>query len=108
MFGGDCDRPSESGARWDRRSEQNRNVVEDVEEFSAKLSREAFLEPPILAQGDTPFTERLPLRPIEPKVPCAGGTVRNWGWMANPPGSIGTIANPITDPFSTGVIQTTT
>jgi DNA-binding beta-propeller fold protein YncE len=38
----------------------------------------------------------------------AGGTVRNYGWMANTPGSIGTIANPITDPFSAGVIQTTT
>jgi YVTN family beta-propeller protein len=37
----------------------------------------------------------------------AGGTVRNYGWMANTPGSIGTIANPISDPFSTGVIQTT-
>ena len=38
----------------------------------------------------------------------AGGTVRNYGWMANTPGSIGTIANPITDPFKAGVIQTTT
>ena len=38
----------------------------------------------------------------------AGGTVRNYGWMANTPGSIGTIANPIADPFSAGVIQTTT
>jgi YVTN family beta-propeller protein len=38
----------------------------------------------------------------------AGGTVRNYGWMANTPGSIGTIANPITDPFTAGVIQTTT
>jgi hypothetical protein len=28
--------------------------------------------------------------------------------MANTPGSIGTIANPITDPFAAGVIQTTT
>ncbi len=37
-----------------------------------------------------------------------GGTVRNYGWMANTPGSIGTIANPITDPFKAGVIQTTT
>ena len=37
-----------------------------------------------------------------------GGTVRNYGWMANTPGSIGTITNPITDPFSAGVIQTTT
>jgi len=38
----------------------------------------------------------------------AGGTVRNYGWMANTPGSIGTQANPIADPFSAGVIQTTT
>jgi YVTN family beta-propeller protein len=38
----------------------------------------------------------------------AGGTVRNYGWMANTPGSIGTITNPITDPFAAGVIQTTT
>jgi YVTN family beta-propeller protein len=38
----------------------------------------------------------------------AGGTVRNYGWMANTPGSIGTITNPITDPFPAGVIQTTT
>ena len=39
----------------------------------------------------------------------AGGTVRNYGWMANTPGSIGTIANPISDPFNQGkVIQTTT
>ena len=37
----------------------------------------------------------------------AGGTVRNYGWMANTPGSIGTIANPIIDPFAAGVIQTT-
>jgi len=37
-----------------------------------------------------------------------GGTVRNYGWMANTPGSVGTQANPIADPFSEGVIQTTT
>lgn len=37
----------------------------------------------------------------------AGGTVRNYGWMANTPGSIGTIANPISEPFAAGVIQTT-
>jgi hypothetical protein len=36
-----------------------------------------------------------------------GGTIRNYGWMANTPGSIGTIANPIKDPFTAGVIQTT-
>ncbi|HWC20229.1 MAG TPA: beta-propeller fold lactonase family protein, partial [Terriglobales bacterium] len=38
----------------------------------------------------------------------AGGTVRNYGWMANTPGSIGTKANPISDPFKAGVVQTTT
>jgi len=38
----------------------------------------------------------------------AGGTVRNYGWMANTPGSIGTIANPVKDPFAAGIIQTTT
>jgi YVTN family beta-propeller protein len=38
----------------------------------------------------------------------AGGSVRNYGWMANTPGSVGTIANPIKDPFAAGVIQTTT
>jgi len=37
----------------------------------------------------------------------AGGTIRNYGWMANTPGSIGTIASPIVDPFAAGVIQTT-
>jgi YVTN family beta-propeller protein len=37
----------------------------------------------------------------------AGGTVRNYGWMANTPGSIGTIADPISDPYAAGVIQTT-
>ncbi len=38
----------------------------------------------------------------------SGGTVRNYGWMANTPGSVGTIAKPISDPFTAGVIQTTT
>ena len=38
----------------------------------------------------------------------SGGTVRNYGWMANTPGGVGTIANPISDPFRAGVIQTTT
>jgi DNA-binding beta-propeller fold protein YncE len=37
----------------------------------------------------------------------AGGKIRNYGWMANTPGSIGTIANPIKDPFAAGVVQTT-
>jgi YVTN family beta-propeller protein len=38
----------------------------------------------------------------------AGGTVRNYGWMANTPGSIGTKTNPISDPFAAQVVQTTT
>ena len=38
----------------------------------------------------------------------AGGTVRNYGWMANTPGSVGTKASPISDPFAAHVIQTTT
>lgn len=38
----------------------------------------------------------------------AGGTVRNYGWLANTPGSIGTKANPISDPFAAHVVQTTT
>jgi hypothetical protein len=37
----------------------------------------------------------------------AGGTVRNYGWLANTPGSIGTKEHPITDPFAAGVVQTT-
>jgi len=38
----------------------------------------------------------------------AGGTIRNYGWMANTPGSIGTNANPNKDPFTAGLVQTTT
>lgn len=37
----------------------------------------------------------------------AGHTIRNYGWMANTPGSVGTIASPISDPFTAGVVQTT-
>jgi DNA-binding beta-propeller fold protein YncE len=42
----------------------------------------------------------------------AGGTVRNYGWMANTPGKITdtgnlTTGNPISDPFAANVIQTT-
>jgi DNA-binding beta-propeller fold protein YncE len=42
----------------------------------------------------------------------AGGTVRNYGWMANTPGKITdtgnlTSGNPISDPFAAKVIQTT-
>ena len=37
----------------------------------------------------------------------AGGTVRNYGWLANTPGSIGTKEHPIVDPFAAGEVQTT-
>lgn len=35
----------------------------------------------------------------------AGKTVRNYGFMVNNIGSIGTIAAPVSDPFSAGIIQ---
>lgn len=39
----------------------------------------------------------------------AGDTVRNYGWMANTPGHITDASgNPISDPFTAGIIQTTT
>jgi YVTN family beta-propeller protein len=35
----------------------------------------------------------------------AGGTVRNYGFLVNNIGSIGTIAAPVSDPFTAGVVQ---
>ncbi len=35
----------------------------------------------------------------------AGGTVRNYGFLVNNIGSIGTIAAPVIDPFNAGVVQ---
>jgi YVTN family beta-propeller protein len=35
----------------------------------------------------------------------AGGTVRNYGFLVNNIGSIGTIAAPVSDPFGAGIIQ---
>ena len=35
----------------------------------------------------------------------AGGTVRNYGFLVNNIGSIGTIAAPVNDPFTAGVVQ---
>ncbi len=35
----------------------------------------------------------------------AGGTVRNYGFLVNNIGSIGTIAAPISDPFAAGIVQ---
>ena len=38
-------------------------------------------------------------------VQQAGGTVRNYGFLVNNIGSIGTIAAPVVDPFGAGIIQ---
>jgi len=35
----------------------------------------------------------------------AGGTVRNYGFLVNNIGSVGTIAAPVKDPFSAGIVQ---
>jgi DNA-binding beta-propeller fold protein YncE len=35
----------------------------------------------------------------------AGGTVRNYGFLVNNIGSIGTTTSPVTDPFTAGIIQ---
>jgi YVTN family beta-propeller protein len=35
----------------------------------------------------------------------AGGTVRNYGFLVNNIGSIGTIAAPVSDPFAAGIVQ---
>jgi DNA-binding beta-propeller fold protein YncE len=35
----------------------------------------------------------------------AGGTVRNYGFLVNNIGSIGTISNPVSDPHAAGIIQ---
>ncbi len=35
----------------------------------------------------------------------AGGTVRNYGFLVNNIGSIGTIAAPVIDPFTSGIVQ---
>src|SRR5207247_845851 len=35
----------------------------------------------------------------------AGGTVRNYGFLVNNIGSIGTKTSPVIDPFTTGVVQ---
>jgi len=35
----------------------------------------------------------------------AGGTVRNYGFLVNNIGSIGTIAAPVSDPFTAGIVQ---
>jgi YVTN family beta-propeller protein len=35
----------------------------------------------------------------------AGGTVRDYGFIVNNIGSIGTVANPVADPFGAGIVQ---
>jgi DNA-binding beta-propeller fold protein YncE len=35
----------------------------------------------------------------------AGGTVRNYGFLVNNIGSIGTVANPVVNPFAAGIVQ---
>src|SRR4030095_8791279 len=35
----------------------------------------------------------------------AGGTVRNYGFLVNNIGSIGTRANPVINPFAQGIVQ---
>jgi hypothetical protein len=35
----------------------------------------------------------------------AGGTVRNYGFLVNNIGSVGTIAAPVSDPFTAGIVQ---
>jgi len=55
------------------------------------------------ASSDAPFgTER---GYIFDAVLQAGGTVRNYGFLVNNIGSIGTKASPISDPFGSGVVQ---
>jgi len=55
------------------------------------------------ASSDAPFgTER---GYIFDAVLQAGGTVRNYGFLVNNIGSIGTKASPISDPFASGVVQ---
>jgi YVTN family beta-propeller protein len=55
------------------------------------------------ASSDAPFAAQGGY--IFDAVLAAGGTVRNYGTLVNSFGSIGTKTNPISDPFSAGVIQ---
>ncbi len=55
------------------------------------------------ATADAPFgTEK---GYIFSAVLQAGGTVRNYGFLVNNIGSIGTIAAPVSDPFAAGIVQ---
>ena len=55
------------------------------------------------ASTDSPFGEQKGY--IFNAVLNAGKTVRNYGFLVRNIGSIGTIANPVSDPFAAGIIQ---
>ncbi len=55
------------------------------------------------ASADAPFAVQDGF--IFNAVLQAGGTVRNYGFLVNNIGSIGTKANPVKDPFSAGIVQ---
>jgi YVTN family beta-propeller protein len=55
------------------------------------------------ASSDAPFGTQEGY--IFDAVLQAGKTVRNYGMLVNNFGSIGTIANPVSDPFSAGIVQ---
>ncbi len=52
---------------------------------------------------DAPYGKQLGY--IFDAVLKAGGTVRNYGFLTNNVGAIGTNANPISDPYNSGVVQ---
>jgi YVTN family beta-propeller protein len=55
------------------------------------------------ASSDAPLAEQGGY--IFDTVLRSGGTVRDYGFLVNNIGSIGTIANPVMDPFTAGIIQ---
>ena len=55
------------------------------------------------ASTDAPFGEQKGY--IHSAVLQAGKTVRNYGFLVNNIGSIGTIAAPVTNPFAAGIVQ---
>ena len=55
------------------------------------------------ASADAPFGEQKGY--IHSAVLQAGKTVRNYGFLVNNIGSIGTIAAPVTNPFASGIVQ---
>ncbi|GAB2923517.1 alkaline phosphatase family protein [Paraburkholderia jirisanensis] len=55
------------------------------------------------ASSDSPFGEQKGY--IFDAVLKAGGTVRNYGFLVNNIGSIGTMNAPVIDPFSAGIVQ---